>query len=257
MSENKSNLELRETHEKRRRRSRALAVTGVAMMVLGAIFVIFAVAPALVPGGVPTGPLEFGGKGWNAINGLELLLGGLIIVVGALIWKFAHRHVAILAAGVIIVFVMSAFAVLSSLNSNLTLTSININFQYGASDQGYFWSAQQVLPVISRTNQSNQILTIDEGSSFNITFSLQESSQASGNDDIVSIKATTALPSFSFQVTSVDPSLPIAFSPGRSNQIKLNLVAPFYSTGQSCPPQYCLHGSYNGPIILLITTTNR
>lgn len=231
---------------------RISTITGIVILVLGAIFVIFAIAPALIPGGVPSGALEFGGK---EINALELLLGAIIIIVGASIWRFAHRHVVILAAGVTLVFILSVFAVLSCLNSNLTLTSIDVTFQYGSNDQGYFGPTQQTLPTTGNNSQSNQNLTLDEGSSFNISFSLRVPSLSVGNDGIASVKATSAIQGFSFQITSVIPHLPAYFAPGSLIQLELNLVAPFYSTGQSCPPQYCYHGSYSGPIFLLITTS--
>jgi hypothetical protein len=238
------------------RRSRPVSFVGMAIVILGVIFVIFALAPVLVPGGVPTGPLEFGGKGIQDINALELLLGVIIMIVGGLIWKFAPRRIVFLAAGVICAFLLSAVAFLSSLNSNLILTSIDVTFQYGTNDQGYFGPTQQMLPIIGYDNQSNQNLTIDELSSFNVTFSLRETSQASGSDGITSIKATTAIPGFAFQIASVSPSMPVTFSPGKSILFKLRLIAPGYSSDQSCPPQYCYHGWYKGPLFLVLTTAN-
>jgi hypothetical protein len=222
------------------------------MMVLGAIFVIFAMAPALVPGGVPTGPLEFGGKGWNAINGLELLLGGLIIVVGASIWKFASRHLAILAAGVVLVFVLSVFAVLSSLNSTLTITGVDVTIQYGAYDGGYFGAATQTFPIV--VGNSSQSLIVDEGSPFTVSFSISEPSTDSGNDGIAQIKATTPISGFPFEVASIRPALPIVLTPGSTVRINATVTAPYYSAGQSCPPQYCHHNEYNGPVYLVLTT---
>jgi hypothetical protein len=234
-------------------RSRVAAATaGIIIFVLGAIFVGFAIAPVLVPGGVPTGPLEFGGKVPNA---LELVSGAVVMLAGIAIRKFAYRHVAILAGGVILVFFLSIIAVLSSLNSNLTLTTIDITVQYGNHDQGYFGPARQTWPITGGSNSANQNLTVDEMSPLNVSFPLQESSLASGDDSITSIKAQTAIPGFAFQITSIEPSLPVTFSPGKAIQFKLSLLAPGYSTGQSCPPQYCLHGEYFGPISLVLTTT--
>jgi hypothetical protein len=226
-------------------------------MVLGAIFAGFALAP-LLPGGVPTGPLEFGGKGPSDINALELLLGAIIIVIGFGVLKFGHRHkVIITTVAVIAVFFLSVFATFSSLNSYLFFTSINVNIQYGARDQGYFGSSQQTFPI------TNQNLTVDEFSSFNISITLRESSSANSSDGIASIEATIpAAAGFSgsqitsVQITSVNPSLPVSFSPGSFLIIKLSLIAPGYSTGQNCLPQYCPHGEYIGPIDLVIITTN-
>jgi hypothetical protein len=222
-------------------------------MLLGAIFVTFAMAPALVPGGVPTGPLEFGGKGWSAINGLELLLGGLIILVGASIWKFASRHLVFLAAGVVLVFVLSVIAVLSSLNSTLTITGLDVTIQYGAYDEGYFGAANQTFPIV--VGNSTQSLIVDEGSLFKVSFSISEPSTDSGNDGIAQIKATTPISGFPFQVNSVRPALPIVLTPGSSVQINVSINAPYYSAGQSCPQQYCQHNEYNAPVYLVLTTT--
>jgi hypothetical protein len=233
-------------------RPRPAAVSGIIIIAVGAIFEAFAIAPAVVPGGVPAGPLEFGGKIPNA---LELLLGALIIIIGSAIWKFGPRHNAILGTGVVFVFVLSVFAVLSSLNSNLTFTAITVDLQYGPSDQGFFGPTMQKVPI-TMSHQPRQNLSVDELSSFSITFPLQESSLAGRNDGIASIKATTAIPGFSFQIRSVVPPLPVVFSPGALVQFNLSLVAPGYSTGQSCPPQYCLHGKYIGPINLALTTTD-
>jgi hypothetical protein len=242
------------------KRSRSTFIIGIAIMVLGAIFAAFALAP-LLPGGVPTGPLEFGGKGLGAVNSLELLLGAIIIIVGFSLQKFGYRHKVIFSAvAVIAVFFLSAFATLSSLNSYLYFTGIDVTIQYGTNDQGYFGSSSQTFPI---TNQPNQNLTVDEISSFNISILLREFSSANSNDGIASIKATipaaagfSGSQTTSVQITSVSPSLPISFSPGSLIVIKLNLIAPGYSTGQNCVPQYCSHGEYYGPIDLVITTTN-
>ncbi len=229
-------------------------------MALGAIFAAFALAP-LLPGGVPTGPLEFGGKGIQNINGLELLLGAIIIIIGLSVWKFGYKHKVIFSTtAVIAVFFLSVIATLSSLNSYLYSTGINLSIQYGTNDQGNFGPSSQVLSI---ANRSNQNLTVDEISSFNISILLSESPSANSNDGIASIKATIpAAAGFSgsqitsVQITSVSPPLPISFSPGSSVVIKLILIAPGYSAGQNCLPQYCPHGEYYGPIDLAITTTN-
>jgi hypothetical protein len=245
----------------KRRRSRTIKFIGIAMAVLGTIFVIFSLAPALVPGGVPTGPLEFGGKGLNDINALELLFGAIIVVIGFSLSKFGYRHKVIFTiAGVIAVFFLSGFATFSSLNSYLYFTGINVTIQYGVNDQGYFGPTEQTFSI---TNQTNQNMTVDEGSSFTVSFSLRESSQASEDDNLASIKATIpAAGGFSgsqvtlLEITSERPPLPISFSPGSLILIKLSLEAPYYGTGQNCLPQYCQHGEYYGPIDLVIITTN-
>jgi hypothetical protein len=141
----------------------------------------------------------------------------------------------------------------------LYFTGIDVTIQYGANDQGYLGASQQTFPA---TNQPNQTLKVDEINSFNIPISLRESASANSDDGIASIKATIpAAAGFSgsqitsVQITSVSPSLPISFSPGSLIAIKLKLIAPGYSTGQNCAPEYCSHGEYYGPKDLVITTT--
>jgi uncharacterized membrane protein len=46
----------------KRRRYRTIKFIGIAMAVLGTIFVIFSLAPALFPGGVPIGPWNSGAR---------------------------------------------------------------------------------------------------------------------------------------------------------------------------------------------------
>jgi hypothetical protein len=221
------------------RRSGAASIIGIAVTVLGAIFVALGIAPFLVPGGLPTGFLEYGGKHANAV---ESILGALIMIIGYAIWRFGHRHKVIVAAGIVLVFFLSVISAFSSINSSFVIGSINITIQYGSNDQGYFGPSLQTIPVSNRLNQN---LTVDEGSSFKLSFSLNESSLAHGDDGIATIKATN--PEYVFTVTSVKPALPIAFSPGISTQINVSLTAPYYSLGQTTP--------FNGTINLVLTTT--
>jgi hypothetical protein len=225
---------------------RVSTVIGTIVVALGAIFLIFGIAPSFIPGGLPTGFLEFGGKHANIV---ESGGGAAIMVVGGAVRKFGVRHRTITAAGVIVVLLLSIVSFASTFSSNFVLTTINITVQYGSNDQGYFGPAQQTLPIATRSGQS---LTVDEGSPFSISFSLRESSLAGGNDSITSIEAV--VPDFAFTVASVSPALPIAFSPGSSALINVSLVAPFYNMGQACPPNSC-HPNYNGPISLVLTTT--
>ena len=138
------------------------------------MFVVFGVAPALVPGGLPTGFLEFGGTGVNLV---ESGGGALIMVIGAAILKFGGHHKVVSAMAVAVVVVLSLFSAISSLNSHFTFTQIDITIQYGPHDQGYIGPAQQVLPVAPSPTQN---LTVDEGNPFVLSFTLNESALASG-----------------------------------------------------------------------------
>jgi hypothetical protein len=235
-------------------RNKVSAITGRIILLLGGIFVTFSLAPWIIPGGVPSGPLEFGGKGLYSINGLEFILGSAIMIVGGLLWKFAPRHIAILASGIVLVVIMSAFAALSSLNWNLTLTGVAVTMNYGSNDRGYFGPIHQMF-AINESSQLSQNVTVDEGSSFVVFFSIQELPNATGNDGIASIKMMNPIQDFGFQITSINPPLPISFAPGSIVRIELALRAPYYSTGQTCPPQYCLNGKYASSIFLVLTTT--
>jgi hypothetical protein len=220
---------------------------GIVIVVLGAVIFVFGVAPALVPGGLPTGFLEFGGTN---INPIESGGGALIAAIGAALVKFGQGRRLVLAAAVFAVAVLSLFSALSSQNSHFTLTEIDVTVQYGPNDEGYFGPSTQVLPVAMQPGRN---LTVDEGSPFTLSFTLNESVLARGHDGIASIKAT--VPDFAFTVTSVDPSLPIRFSPGSSTRITVNIMAPYFDTGQACPPGSCNSEGYHGPIGLTLTTT--
>jgi hypothetical protein len=217
--------------------SRVTPVIGIASFAFGAVFLIFGVAPVVVPGGMPAGFLEFGGRDANV---LEAVGGAVIMVSGAFIWKYGSGHRAMTAGGVVLILLLSLFSAASSVNSHFTLTGIDLNIRYGPNDQGYLGPAQQTLPIGSGPN-----LVVDEGSAFTVSFTISESSVARGDIGVASISASA--PDFSFVVTSTHPSLPVTLSPGASTQIQLVLMAPFYSMGQN--------PNYEGPINLTLTTT--
>jgi hypothetical protein len=219
--------------------SRVVATVGLVVIGLGVVFLVFAIAPQVIPGGVPTGILEYGG---NHANIIEAVGGALIVLIGAAIRRFGSSHKVIAAASVVLVFFLGIISAFSSINSSFVITTVEITIEYGPNDQGYFGPTQQAVAV---TSQPDQNLTVDEGSSFKLSFSLRESALATGGDGIASIKASN--PDYSFSVNSVNPSLPVNFSPGMTTQITVSLTAPFYNLGQTTP--------FNGVITLVLTTT--
>jgi hypothetical protein len=72
--------------------AKVVVITSWAIIALGGAFMFFSLAPAPVPGGVRTGPLEFGGRGIADINALELLFGAIIVIIGSSLWKLGYRH---------------------------------------------------------------------------------------------------------------------------------------------------------------------
>jgi hypothetical protein len=212
---------------------------GIIIVLLGAVFFSFGIAPSIVPGGVPKGFLEFGGKG--GINFLETGGGTAIMIIGGVIWKFGQNRKSVVSAGIVLVLLLSLFSAISSLNSNFVITGVDVTMQYGPHDQGFFGPTEQTFPIAGQPNG----LTVDEGSAFQIAIELSESSSAAGSGGIASIKAIE--PGYAFAVTSVSPALPITFSPGSSTLINVSLRAPFYATGQN--------PNFSGAIDLLFTTT--
>jgi hypothetical protein len=112
------------------------------------------------------------------------------------------------------------------------ITGINLQFQYGASDQGYFGNSAQSIAI---SNQPNQILKVNAGSQFYLYFTLNAAS--SGSDSVNSI--TCGTPGFS--VVSVQPQTPISYSASASRQITVTLTAP--------------ETAFNGPVQLILTTS--
>jgi hypothetical protein len=235
-------------------RSRSTFILGIAIIVLGAIFAAFALAP-LLPGGVPTFPLEHGGVG-GFFNIPELLLGAITIVIGSSVWKFGYRHKVIFStSAVIAVFFLSVIAAFSSINSYMYFTGINVTIKYGTNDLGYFGPTEQTFPVTNQSSANRNLTVESDGTIFVIAFTLRESSQASADDGIASINATilgfTGSQATLLRIASVSPSLPISFAPDSLIVIKLFLVTPTFNAGQDCLPQYCPHGDsegYYGPI---------
>jgi hypothetical protein len=115
---------------------------------------------------------------------------------------------------------------------SIEITGINLQIQYGSSDQGYFGATSQSVTI---SNQQNQILTVSGGEQFFIYFTLTESSSATA-DSISSVTVGT----LGFTLVSVQPQTPIAFTPGGSTQITVTLTAP--------------QTAFNGPIQLVLTT---
>ncbi len=117
---------------------------------------------------------------------------------------------------------------------SIEITGINLQVQYGGSDQGYFGAVSQSIAI---SNQPNQILTVNQGTQFFLYFTLTESSTATRGDSINSVTVGTA----GFTTVSVEPQVPIAFSPGSSTQITVTLMAP--------------QSSFNGPIQIVVSTS--
>jgi hypothetical protein len=117
---------------------------------------------------------------------------------------------------------------------SIEITGINLQIQYGGLDQGYFGADSQFIAI---SNQPNQILTVNQGSQFFLYFTLTESSKAATGDIITSIAVRTS----GFINASVQPPVPIDFSPGGSQQITITLTAP--------------QSSFNGPGQLILSTS--
>lgn len=115
---------------------------------------------------------------------------------------------------------------------SIEITGINLQIQYGTSDQGYFGATSQTVAI---SNQPNQILTINAGSQFFLYFTLTESSTAKA-DSISSVTVGTP----GFTLVSVQPQTPIAYTPGAAQQITVTMNAP--------------ESAFNGPVELVLST---
>lgn len=174
----------------------------------------------------------------------------------------------LIIAAMIGIIVIGVFAVALSLNpqsqnnnGNLVIpsqktqiTATNINIQYGSYDEGYFGATSQ---SITFSNQPNGILEISPGQQFFTSFSFTESALANSDDSILSISCSTP----GFSVVKVDPSTPIAFSPGSTIQITVTVQSAwteyngavdlnFQTSGgspiQASADQVVLRVDYNG-----------
>jgi hypothetical protein len=120
-----------------------------------------------------------------------------------------------------------------TVGQTMEITGINLQFQYCSADQNYFGAATQSIAI---SNQPNQVLTVNQGSQFFLYFTLTASTAGSG-DSITAITVGTS----GFSVVSIQPQVPIAYSPGVSQQITVTLTAP--------------NASFNGPVQLVLSTS--
>ncbi|MCW3999909.1 MAG: hypothetical protein NWE93_06695 [Candidatus Bathyarchaeota archaeon] len=149
--------------------------------------------------------------------------------------KQSHKNrniaIAIIAAAILAITAVGFFMNATALTS---IPEATLQLQYGQYDQGDFGATTQ---TVFLTDENNNDFKIQPGQQFWITFTLSESSLSSGDNSISEI--TTNTPGFS--VTGTDPSTPITFSPGASQEIKVYLQSP--------------QTVYNGAINLILTTS--
>jgi len=132
----------------------------------------------------------------------------------------SHRSrniIAILIAIVIVGLIIYAIPILTT--ETVTITGLNIQVQYNGSDSGYFGPTSQSVPI---TNQPSQMLQVKAGQQFFLSFSFTESALATGTHSINEITVVTQ----GFTLISVDPALPITFSPASSIRITITFQAP-------------------------------
>jgi len=99
--------------------------------------------------------------------------------------------------------------------ASITVTGLNLQIQYNGSEQGYFGPTQQGISV-------DTMLTVNGGQQFLDSITLTESALASSSHSLNSITVTTQ----GFTIVSIDPALPITFSPGSSVRITITFQAP-------------------------------
>lgn len=117
---------------------------------------------------------------------------------------------------------------------SIEITGINVEINYAASDQGYFGPESQSVAI---SNQPNDILTVNQGQQFFVYFTLTATTSSTSSDSIASVTSQTS----GFTVVSVQPQVPITFSPGAAIQITVTLQAP--------------QSAFNGPIQLALSTS--
>jgi hypothetical protein len=98
---------------------------------------------------------------------------------------------------------------------NVTVTGMNLQIRYEGSEQGYFGPTQQGVAA-------DQILTLQGGQQFIDSITLTESPSAFDNHSLNNVAVTTQ----GFTLVSIDPTLPITFSPGSSARITMTFQAP-------------------------------
>ena len=142
------------------------------------------------------------------------------------------RNIIIAVIAVILVGILVT-ALVSYGTSKIEITGLNIQIQYNGSDQGYFGPTSQ---SVGMSNQPTGILEINRGQQFLQSFTFTESALAPSGDSINYITVTTP----GFTIISIDPSTPIAFSPGSTVRITVTFQSP--------------QTSYNGAVTLILST---
>lgn len=137
----------------------------------------------------------------------------------------SRKKVAIVIVAVVILVLVVSVIVYSTLPvspekpEKVTLTALHIEIQYNDSSQDFFGPRFQ---AVSIGNQPNQVLVIDKGQQFSVSFPFSESQSATGNHTVNNITATT----LGFSILAVDPGLPINLSPGAYIAMTLAFQAP-------------------------------
>ena len=146
----------------------------------------------------------------------------------------SHRTRNIAAIVIIVIVVLVVIAASFTSTSTITVTGLNVHVQYDGSVQGYFGPTQQSASI---GNQPNQVLTLTGGQQFIISDTFTESSLATGSHSLNNITVTTQ----GFTIVSVDPELPITFSPGSTVRITITFQAP--------------NSDFNGAVNVVFATT--
>ena len=147
----------------------------------------------------------------------------------------SHRSRKIVVGIVLgIIILVIVVGIISYTTAKTEITGVNLQVKYGDYDQGYFGPVSQTLAL---SNQPTGVLDLAPGQQLYYSFKFTESALATSDDSITGISVSTP----GFTIVSVDPSTPIAFSPGSSKTITVTLQSP--------------QTSFNGAINLVLSTS--
>jgi hypothetical protein len=128
-------------------------------------------------------------------------------------------------AVIMVVIMVTALASFGAPKTTITGINLQVEYPYMNTDPSYFGSVSQSVTI---SNQPNKVLEISQGQQFYVSFPFTESYLATGSHSINQIRAITP----GFTVLSVDPQIPISFSPGSTIIITVTLQSPnSYFTG--------------------------
>jgi hypothetical protein len=139
---------------------------------------------------------------------------------------------AAIAALLIVLVIITGFIIITG--PKTTVTGLTLHIQYPNADDSYFGAATQSVPI--NIGQSN-ILEIDKGQQFYLSFSFSASNLESINHSITGMTVSTT----GFTIISANPNTPITLTPGNSTTITINFQSP--------------SSSYTGPVDVAFTVS--